>query len=178
MIGAAVMMTVAIANPTAVPANQLARAERAVAWQADVQLRAAWHTPRIRFVPGETADLVVRFDVTRAELSVDCGDDAGGCHWPGRIAVGTWQARGVPAWYKLDWWTDMLSHEVTESLVDPDGRGDEPCDPVSEYDYRHDGVDLSDFVWPGYFDGGYGQLDQMGLVRRAPTEYGRPMPSW
>ncbi len=60
-------------------------------------------------------------------------------------------------------WTSATSHELVEALVDiscnllaDDGNGNfyalEACDPVESTSYYYDGVELSDFVRPGWFD--------------------------
>ena len=57
----------------------------------------------------------------------------------------------------------VLSHELCETLVDPEADSWEPgpggvdyalevCDPVQGSSYSLDGVDLSDWVWPQWFD--------------------------
>jgi len=74
-------------------------------------------------------------------------------------------------------WQSVASHEVVEILPDPAGAKTaigpngrpwiEECgDPVEDIEYQINGVPMSDFVFPGWFDPTYtGQVDQ----RRAIT---------
>jgi hypothetical protein len=75
--------------------------------------------------------------------------------------------------------SSVLSHEVLELVVDPfcqtwcdTGRGwmvcAEVCDPVQAYGYTIDGVQVSDFVTPAWFnaDATHLSLDYLGKARR------------
>jgi hypothetical protein len=77
-------------------------------------------------------------------------------------------------------WSVTTSHEILETLADPrlcrcvqvpDGRiaALEVCDPVEHDIYWIDGVAVSDFVLPAYFEpaaNGSGPFDRMGVVKR------------
>jgi hypothetical protein len=64
-------------------------------------------------------------------------------------------------------WSRGWSHEIVETLVDPDLTNRwalglrEVGDPVENVTYSLDGVQVSDFVFPSYF-GGSGPYDQAG----------------
>lgn len=77
-------------------------------------------------------------------------------------------------------WTSAASHEVLETLADPglslagvgwDGvvRALEVCDPVEADSYEIDGIALSDFVLPVWFDATESpdRFDWLGLVKQA-----------
>jgi hypothetical protein len=89
-------------------------------------------------------------------------------------------------------WTVDVSHELLEMLADPyitavsrrtirhpspvAGQGEvdfwiEPCDPVDKMSYKIDGVSVSNFCTPRYYDlnANSGPFDQMGAVG-APLE--------
>ena len=88
---------------------------------------------------------------------------SGGFHYPDGGA-------GALINYDPDKWTMRVSHEVLEMVVDPlgvryvfgpsladDEQGlveylVEVCDPVEENDYFIDGVRVSDFVYPAFYD--------------------------
>jgi hypothetical protein len=84
----------------------------------------------------------------------------------GQVSTGDWSVSSV------------LSHEVLEMYIDPncnlwsnDGRGSiytfEVCDPVEAPSYEVDGVSVSNFVTPAWFDpqaAPTAQFDKLGLL--------------
>ena len=77
-------------------------------------------------------------------------------------------------------WSSCLSHEVLEALVDPlcmsvapypGGRqvALEVGDPVERSGYLINGVDMSNFVTPAWFQGGAGPFDFLGHLNAALT---------
>ena len=84
----------------------------------------------------------------------------------GQVSTGDWSVSSV------------LSHEVLEMYIDPncnlwsnDGRGSiytfEVCDPVEAPSYAVDGVSVSNFVTPAWFDpqaAPTAQFDKLGLL--------------
>ena len=60
-------------------------------------------------------------------------------------------------------WSETFSHEIIETIVDPNLGGPEICDPVEQYGYRLDGEYVSDFALPAYFNSG-APLDEMGAL--------------
>jgi hypothetical protein len=85
----------------------------------------------------------------------------------GKVTTGDWSVSGV------------LSHEVLEMFIDPncnlwsnDGKGSiytfEVCDPVEAPAYAVNGVSVSNFVTPAWFDplaGSGAQFDKLGLLK-------------
>jgi hypothetical protein len=78
-------------------------------------------------------------------------------------------------------WTSGASHEVCEAVVDPacvtlatDGSGVawavEVCDPVESTSYDIDGVEMSDFVRPAWFDPQAPEGTNTRWHRNNPTE--------
>jgi hypothetical protein len=116
---------------------------------------------------------------------LDDADQAGDLGWHTEDAAGRIYGRvfarpcldyGVPV-------STTLSHEIVETYCDPDvdqwrdtGRGYavayEACDPVESWSYGIDGVDVSDFVTPGWYVRGHGRTHWMLGVDLAPFELG------
>lgn len=115
----------------------------------------------------------------------------------GQVTTGDWSVSSV------------LSHEVLEMFVDPncnlwsnDGKGSiytfEVCDPVEAPSYTVNGVSVSNFVTPAWFDplaGAGAQFDKLGLLKapfamlkggyivyakagKEQQKYGEDFPQW
>ena len=141
---------ITIVNSAGVQASVLARAEFAITSQS-YTLRQHWGTPLVQFGPGGWSVYLM------TDVSAYCGDDADGCHSQGptgdvqaQVSV---QVTGFP-------WTVVLSHEILEMLADPyivtapryaGSTLVEVCDPVEFVPYTIDGVAVSDFVLPSWF---------------------------
>ena len=104
-------------------------------------------------------------------------EDQGGKLW-GIVAAKPELSNGGKA-TTGDWSvSSVLSHEVLEMFIDPncnlwsnDGKGGiftfEVCDPVEAPSYAIDGVSVSNFVTPAWFDpqaGAGAQFDKLGLL--------------
>lgn len=67
-------------------------------------------------------------------------------------------------------WARAFTHEMDEALVDPTDSVSwahglvEICDPVEDVTYPLDGVQVSDFAYPSYFNGGPGPYDQLSTL--------------
>jgi Cdc6-like AAA superfamily ATPase len=92
-------------------------------------------------------------------------------------------------------WTVTASHECLEMLVDPHsnrvpfGQSPKPgqgqvnflvqvCDPCRTISYEIDGVPLSDFVTPAYYDGSESTLDVHGAIGRPLEVLENGMLTW
>ena len=76
---------------------------------------------------------------------------------------------------------ELLDHEVIETLVDPKvnrtkhGMLVEVCDPVEDYLYVVNGVQLTDFTFPSYWNKrSYGPYDYLHKLRRGASATARP----
>lgn len=160
-----------VINQSHVSALAIARAEKAVAYQVNHQLRRFWNVPPVRFVPsgGDPIYIVGGQGVM----------GAGGAHFgPGYTLFG---AQHTPSAFAATGsghthftvkassgvyvsWTVALSHEVLEMAVDPTTQRQtyisrasqypimvEVCDAVEDDTYRIEGVLVSDFVNPRWF---------------------------
>jgi len=167
---AAALVTIAVLNPAAVSQPVLHRAEQAIEQQANTSLQRAWNTPRVRFTADPAATITITF-ASNAHTAVACDEQVVGCHW-------VTNNYGIEVETDADpkTLTSNLDHEIIETLVDPDTTGREICDPVEYNTYERDGIELSDFVLPAYYDTlSFGHLDQMGTAVRHPTAYGHRM---
>jgi len=155
---------VAIINQTnrcAVPLDELKRYAAALQQQVNDHLAPAWNVRADISVPAP-GDVIPRG--TRPLKVVDS--------LPGQAGVHT-RFRGRPSAQVVndDQLSITLSHELLEMLVDPAGdfvkqAADidpysdgqpvnylvEVCDPVAVYTYEIDGVKVSDFVLPSFYD--------------------------
>jgi hypothetical protein len=143
------VQTITVVNQANVRPWALARVENAVVAQS-LQLRTAWGTP------------CVQFDTGGWPLYLRVGGTEWGVHngYP-TISIQVY-TDGLP--YRA--WSQVFSHEVVETLVDPDGSGAlgqpggvdyftdgtarplEVADPVEERGYALDGVYVADFESP------------------------------
>lgn len=168
---------IAVIDQAGVRPATLAKVENALVAQS-LQLRASWGTPCVTFAPGGWPFY----------LQTETGGwTPGGEHYAPNYTDGTScgqrQDLSTPcALISVDYghgpWTDAFSHELMETLADPTNLGDEVCDPVDGSfiidrrgmrlagGYMLDGVTVSDFVTPAWFDGGPGPYDWTQLVRR------------
>lgn len=146
---------------------QLQRAEAAIVYQLDVDVRSRWGTPVVQFGGSGIPVYFVRARDWDRTAPAACRSD-GGCHW-------FQGASSKPAiWIEDDSWVDTetvrLSHEIVEVAEDPDDFShQEICDPVELDVYpTGNGVMLSDFVYPGWFrKGSAGPWDFMHATSRA-----------
>jgi hypothetical protein len=153
------------AATAAIPEKQLAKVVAALQKQIARDLAPAWgiaaelrHVPRGKTPPREHWWLTIHDDSDRAG---DLGyHDLTSAGLPlGKAFVATAHADDVP-------WSVVLSHELLEMLVDPyinlaavvkNPRGGmlfgyEICDPCRLDVYRIDGVAVSNFVYPAWFE--------------------------
>jgi hypothetical protein len=144
------VQSITVVNDAHVPVGVLGSMERALKAQA-WQLRAAWHTPPIRFAPGgETVTLRRSPDSTG--FYGYHGED--GAYRPFAVVVTGAQL------------SETFSHEILEMLVDPYGGHPEVCDAV-EVHYRLHGVAVADFRFPNWsVKGSHGPWDQAHVVTR------------
>lgn len=127
----------------------------AITWESRL-LRQHWGTPVVRWGGGGYPVIITdRDSVVQA-----CGGGLG-CHWPDEAVAEWWPFHdGTPA--DGGW---VTAHEVLETLVDPGPVFDKPevCDDVNgALVTAPNGVELPDFLYPSYFDGGPGPYDLKG----------------
>lgn len=173
---------VALINQTdgdAVPAETLKRYRDALQNQVDNHLAPAWN---------------VRADISVLDAGADIPPDTLPLNivnsLPGRAGVHT-NYQGQPSAEAVngDQLSITLSHELLEFLVDPSGTrviqapdldrysgGQqvsylvEVCDPCAVYSYDIDGVPVSDFVLPSFYDpNATGKVDFAGFMARPLT---------
>ena len=144
-------------------ARQLTRAERAITFQVNHQVRRYWHNPPIRF---GASGIPVYFYSHRGASRHGCGPGADGCH-----GSAVW-VENQPGWY--DAMTTALSHEVVETTVDPqnnrvlDGLLADPCDEAQGATYLVGSVTVADFVFPSWYArGSHGPWDFMAAIAHA-----------
>jgi hypothetical protein len=128
-----------------------AQIEDAVTTQFNTQVRLHWNVAPIFF---GSAGIPVFMVGSSTIVAADCGYSGeatdgivAGCH-----ASLNRQTTGEP---------DVLvgplvrsatmSHEIIETMIDPDTLGLEPCDPVENSYYMVDGELMQDFTFPNYF---------------------------
>jgi hypothetical protein len=159
------VQTITVVNQANVRPRALEKVELAVTDQS-MQLRAAWGTPCVQFAPGGWA-----FTLTPGAPTVNpdgsVSTTIGGHHYyVGTVVSAAIQTGGTT--YQT--WARAFTHEVDEALVDPTDAVRwrfgllEVCDPVEDWTYTLDGVQVSDFVLPSYFSGGPGPWDQAGAL--------------
>jgi hypothetical protein len=148
--------------------------ERAAGKVANGALRYEWGSPHVSW--NRHYGSMALYFVDLRTIHEYCGHTAAACHRvignqptalvdPRSADIG-----GVP-------WTVAASHEVFEMLVDPwtdaitawpDGSGNawmtEVADPVQNHWTRFQGVPISDFVFPAWFENTTGQQDWMGWL--------------
>lgn len=159
-----------VASPGNLSNREWRRVEAALTEQANYALRPAWNTPVIGF--GESG--IPIYLESLAQIQRDCGLDEGdGCH--GVQADGTpiiWVETNASRSYE----TEVLSHEMIETLTDPNdatyinGSLAEAADPVSgnyySYTVKGGDVTVADFVYPNWFTPGpAGPWDFMHTIR-------------
>lgn len=155
------VQAVTVVNGANVRPWALRKVENALVAQS-LQLRAAWDTPCVQFGPGGWIfTLQAGVPVQNADGSVSL--PIGGHHdYSGGIVSAVIQTGGTG----YETWARAFTHEVNEALVDPSDSIRwrfgllEVCDPVEGWTYQLDGVPVSDFVLPSYFNGGAGPWDQ------------------
>jgi len=163
-----VVQAITVVNEAAVRPWVLAKVENALVAQS-LQVRAAWGTPCVQFgVGGWPLYLVPNIHgwaVHYAPLGTGAGsfqDDTACSRRP--------DASLPCALVSVDAdWTVDASHELVEMLADPSTEGDEICDPVEDWYYRVDGVPVSDFVFPAWFDASRGPYDEIGVLHHPST---------
>jgi hypothetical protein len=158
-----------ISQTDALPAADLARAVAAIQKQVLLDFSPVWRVtatvalfPTLASKPGGYWPVVIRDDIGVRSLGVHLTEDGDSA-----FALVT---------YRPEDWTLTLSHEVLEMLADPFGTSflsgpdpDDPartveylpevCDPCQgavpdfAFDYKIDGVPVSDFVFPAYYEG-------------------------
>jgi hypothetical protein len=167
-VAAAQALTFHVVHRGAMSARQLTRAERAITFQVNHQVRRYWHNPRIRF---GASGVPVYFYSAQGASRHGCGPSASGCHGPGASGPAIW-VENQPGWYGA--MTTALSHEVVETAVDPqnnrvvDGLLADPCDEAEGATYDVGAVMVADFVFPRWYDrGSSGPWDYMAAVARA-----------
>lgn len=166
-----ILLTVQDSHGSRVPTAQIARAEQAVTYQVNDQLRRYWVVPRIRFVPSGGIPIYL--------MSGSGIMGAAGSHQapgPGLFGVlrtpSAFAATGtVRSHFTVRGkgggrvsWTVALSHEVMELVVNPNVKRKslhrinhrrvwvEVADAVEDDTYVLDGVRVSDFVTPRWFE--------------------------
>lgn len=182
-------MLIAIVNQSSLVSNpDAATMTRAIASQIQLDVAPLWdRTPAAVIfytdpsaIPPE-AHVITLTDTIKDQPAGVLGyhtEDQGGKLWGvvaaqpelsngGEVTVGDWSVSSV------------LSHEVLEMFVDPncnlwsnDGKGSvytfEVCDPVEAPTYAIDGVSVSNFVTPAWFDplaSPTAQFDKLGLLK-------------
>lgn len=199
--------------------SDIATATAAVARQAVRDFWPAWgvRMPSVTFVPGGQSvaapfggiliTVVDSIDNVAAGVLGYHTEDQGGRQW-GVVACSPSLDNGAQV-LKGDWSvSSVLSHEILEALGDPRVNGYchdggsrlyslEVCDPVEAPTYEVDGVSLSNFVLPAWFDPnvGHGKYDHLGLLStpfsllpagycvylqggQEQQEHGEQMPGW
>ena len=180
---------VVVLNASSRVTDDQARAMTAsVAWQVSRHLAPAWglRTPLVNFLAG--ADTLIPtgahgisiVDTSEGQPAGVLGfhsEDEGGRIW-GVVAAGPVLDAGMEV-LRGDWSvSSVLSHEVLELAVDAgcnlwasDGNGRaysyEVCDPVEAPTYEVQGVSVSNFVCPAWFDPNASptaRLDHLGLL--------------
>ena len=148
---------------TVVSNNDVAAAVPAFAHQLHYHVAPSWHigTASVLFYP----DLASTPKNAWIIAILDNADQAGALAYHsetpdgrpyGKVFAETCQNYGVN-------WTSAASHEIVEAQIDlscnllaDDGRGKfyalEACDPVESTIYTYNGIELSDFVRPSWFD--------------------------
>jgi hypothetical protein len=132
-------------------------------------LSAASHAPKGAWV------ITVYDDGDQAGVLGDHTEDAMG-RILGRVFASPCLQYGVAI-------STTLSHEVVETFCDPDvdqwrdtGQGFsvayEACDPVESWSYNVDGIEVSDFVTPGWYGVGHGRTHWLDTYRLAPFALG------
>lgn len=114
--------------------------ERAIDYQANVQMARYYPHSPIAFGSAGIPVYVVNEPTT----GQDCGQGASGCHNTDTTGpyIVVWSGNnGNPL-------SVTVSHEVLETLADPNLTGTEICDPVENDIYMHNGVWLQDFILP------------------------------
>jgi hypothetical protein len=181
-------MLIAIVNQSSlVTSSDAATMTQAIASQVQLDVAPIWsrtpaavvfYTDASAIPPG--AHVITITDTIQDQPTGVLGyhtEDQGGKLWGtvaaqpeltngGQVTTGNWSVSSV------------LSHEVLEMFVDPncnlwsnDGKGSiytfEVCDPVEAPSYAVNGVSVSNFVTPAWFDplaGSDSQFDKLGLL--------------
>lgn len=151
--GIASAQTITVVNQAHVSTGELRKAEKAIVLQS-LQVRRYWQTPAIRFGNGGWTVTLI------GSVEANCGIGYVGCH----MLDGQ---NNPTAYVSRRNWTDTLSHEIIEMMVD--GQADryingqlvEAADPVEGTGgYKINGVSVADFVLPAYYTTDQkGQLD-------------------
>jgi hypothetical protein len=150
--------------------RMLARGARALTLQANQDLRAYWAGPPVLVKTTTSTKRArrARWRLTVAAANVNA--DESGIHEHNRHGVWAvvYPSSGIA-------WTWSASHELLEMLEDPtrtmtsEGFQREICDPVANVGYYIDGVVVSDFVTPAYFEvGSKGPWDYLSWLKAAP----------
>jgi hypothetical protein len=166
----------------------VAHVERAIERQVNTQVIRHWVVPTLQFVSTGPVGLVVHLE-THAAVDTICGGEDDGCHYPAtngvidvyvdRWAGGCGDGDTGPCGYQD--WSYPLSHEIIESLVDPTANSWSPtgllleaCDPVDGSSYQDLGIDVSDFVYPRWFNPNAtgDQMDWTDMVHRPEPDLG------
>jgi hypothetical protein len=168
------VQTISVVNRASVRPVALARVETATTKQS-LQLRAAWGTPCAQFARpgGWVVTLTAGASTVNPDGSVSYNISSHHDYNAGVVSI-TVQTAGTT----YETWARAFTHEIDETLVDPNVATYwqfgllEVCDPVEEWTYQLDGVPVSDFALPSYFNGGAGPWDEMGGLSGPSTALG------
>jgi hypothetical protein len=129
------------------------RVERAIV-DEQAQVASVWDVPVIRFGRSGIPVYIAPY----ATVEEVCGELEAGCHLlvPNQaIYVENFAENGTLGDVNQDAMTSVLSHEIFEATVDPDGTRPEICDPVAWQgawqEHRADGVVVSAWTLPSFF---------------------------
>jgi hypothetical protein len=172
------MRQISIVNQsTTVPPAEFAAAVAALQVQLDRDFAPAWNLSATLAANGTTAERVYILDDTTQADALGYHDVTSADVPVGFVFAKTDQQYGVA-------WASTLSHEVLEQLADPQCNltamghygsklalfAYEVADGVENDEYQINGVTLSNFVLPSWFQDGFrGRVDFMGRLSAAFT---------
>jgi hypothetical protein len=169
---------ITVVNQANVRPQALAKVENAVVAQS-MQLRDAWQTPCVQFGPGGWVLTLTPNGIQHdSDGSTSFTTSGRHCGPLGQSRFTCYSAQTSitvnTATLSYTVWARAFSHEVDEALVDPTdavwalpGMLEEVCDPVENWTYPLDEVQVSDFVLPSYFTQAVGPWDEMGVLTSA-----------
>lgn len=158
--------TITVYQQTYVHPDALAAVERATSDQS-LQLRSAWGTPCVTFGAGGWP-LFLQSGETRAANGTVTAQLGGEHYWNGSEPFAVVTTGDLTYQY----WARAFTHEVIEAVKNPrcnlyiNGVFGEIADPVQNFTYALDGVQVSDFVLPTFYnvDNHAGPWDQAHLL--------------
>jgi hypothetical protein len=165
--GARSRKIVLVSRDQQISPRALARGARALTLQINQDLRAYWPGPRVLVKTAKNA-AGAHWRVTVQSASVNANES--GIHGHNRHGVWAvvYPSSGIA-------WTWSASHELLEMLEDPstnvtsNGFQREICDPVANIGYYTNGVIVSDFVTPAYYQvASPGPWDYLSWLKAAP----------